>query len=363
MSIEENSSGKTLDATLAALASNVRLPEGVTSGDKPLAETDSALGLASNVRLPEGVTSDDLLYAVTEAAPSAFEEAARAFIAEQQAPAKTAPALALVEKDAEAKALEELKPLKQFYMKQIEELISKAMDPDVIAALREVLKEIGLAKDASSISAALANAPSAATAAMAKVETPEQQVERLWNDVKEMNKKIDSAFDDLKAKGVVFDEEDEKKREELKKRIAAGDFAAQQELQKLEAQMVEKAKRDHPELSKEIGEVEKLLKEREKVFKEYIEKAKELGTKSADDIKRDEKAFKESEEQLKKEGDTASILESIERLEKQHKELKQAQKPDYERTRLPVADAAQAESKQPASSPPIVAKVSERGMD
>lgn len=270
MSIEENSSGKTLDATLAALASNVRLPEGVTSGDKPLAETDSALGLASNVRLPEGVTSGDLLYAVTEAAPSAFEEAARAFIAEQQAPAKTAPALALVEKDAEAKALEELKPLKQFYMKQIEELISKAMDPDVILALREVLKEIGLAKDASSISAALANAPSAATAAMAKVETPEERVERLTAEIAKLDKEIGHILDPHMTK------EERERRKELERQKAEAKTeeerqAIQKQLNQFDHEITERLKQGTAEERRAADEVQPKLEERDKKTEEKQE--------------------------------------------------------------------------------------------
>jgi hypothetical protein len=253
VSTEENNSGKTLDATFAALAGKVRLPEGVTTGDQP--------------------------YAVVEAAPSAFEEAARKFIAEQQSPASNAPALVLVEKDAEAKALEELKPLKKFYMQQIEELLSKATDPEVIAALREVLKEISQAKDAAGISAAIAGAPAAAGSALAKAETPEQQVERLTAEIaqlkekaEELRKEIDADIEDLYNKGKLAPAE----YEERKRRKEKGEWTTQDERNYLETERARAVERGDTETANKLTDTLKKNDDFEKLYQEIQEKQKEL---------------------------------------------------------------------------------------
>jgi hypothetical protein len=193
------------------------------------------------------------------------------------------------------------------------------------------------------------------------VETSEAKAERLWGEVKELNKKVDDAFDDLKAKGVVFDEKDEKKREELKKRIAAGDIAAQEELQKLEARMVEKAKRDHPELSKEFGEMEKLLKERDKAFKEYIEAEKKSGKYSATELEKAEKDYEEKTKELTSKDQETAKKTAQSDVDYYGGKLKDAQKKQQagagaaqleEKTaKLAVIDVSQAEDKSPPHTP------------
>lgn len=177
--------------------------------------------LLKGKHFPSGVTGD-VPYTTQAASPtglSGLEEAALQFIYDQQKPAHTTPALQLVAKDdekREAKELEELKPLKQFYIKQIEDLIKNAIDPNVIAALQEVLKEISSAKDSGSISAALANAPSAASAAMAKVETPEQRVDKLWGSIDKLNKEIN---EDLAKIDHLMTPEQQKRRKKLEEEV------------------------------------------------------------------------------------------------------------------------------------------------
>ncbi len=104
---------------------------------------------------------------------------------------------------------------------------------DCIDAVTKGIKPpmINLAEISSKVTSAVAEA--------GKAETPQQKVDRLWGEIKESNKKIDKAMEELEANGAITPEE-KKRREELKERAEKGDLEAMRKLAQSDRSVLER---------------------------------------------------------------------------------------------------------------------------
>lgn len=91
-------------------------------------------------------------------------------------------------------------------------------------------------------------------------ETPEQRASRIWGEIKELNRKIDRSFEELEAAGANISPEEKKKRADLRAKIEAeGDPKARieaiRELATLDRSILERIKKERPDLARQIDEV------------------------------------------------------------------------------------------------------------